>query len=721
VFAFVLAVAAIYAGVEVPAPPPPRNVVETHWGVAVDDPYRYLEETSNPEIQKLMRAQADAAQGILDKIPERDKLLARIKEIEADSPAQIGAIRRDAKGRLFYLRREAKDNQFKLYRRDKLDGPDVLLVDPEVLAKSTGKPHAIDEFAPSFDGRFVAYSISAAGSEIGTLHALDTETLKEVTPAIDRIRGGSPSWLEDGSGFFYSRLAKDYETRPRAERFLDELTYLRRLADPASDLTIFGAGAYPEVTIERSAGAVVARVPGQPLLSAFVYHGVDPNRSLYVADLDAALKGAPKWRKVFDQSDLVETAGTGGGYLYLKTARGAPRFKVTRLAFPALDRSKEETIVAPGQYVVTDLSGAREGLYVTRREGAVKRLYRLAHGGKPELQPIALPVEGTVALASVDPRLEGAILTLGGWTRAPGKYALGPRESKAVEIQLAPPGKFDAPAGIIAREVRVKSHDGVEVPLSIISRSDIKLDGRNPTMLYGYGAYGNVEEPQWTPRNLAWLERGGVLAVAHVRGGGIYGDEWRRAGWKATKPNTWKDGIAAGEWLVANGYTSRGRLAIYGGSAGGIFVGRAITERPDLFASAVIGVGNTDSVRSETRANGAGNIPEYGTVKREDEFKALLAMSPYANIKPQSAYPAVMFEHGVNDTRVDVWMTLKTGSRLAAATTSGKPVLMRLEYDGGHGVGATREQTQRRVADRWAFFLWQAGMAEFQPRGREAP
>jgi prolyl oligopeptidase len=243
----------------------------------------------------------------------------------------------------------------------------------------------------------------------------------------------------------------------------------------------------------------------------------------------------------------------------------------------------------------------------------------------------------------------------------------------------------------------------------------MKLDGRNPAMLYGYGAYGNVEEPAISPRFLAWLEEGGILAVAHVRGGGIYGDEWRRAGWKTTKANTWKDGIAAAEWLVANGYTSRDRLSIYGGSAGAIFVGRAITERPDLFAAAVIGVGNTDSVRSETRANGAGNIPEYGTVKIEEEFRALLAMSPYANIKPATAYPSVMFEHGVNDTRVDVWMTLKTGSRFAASTSSGKPVLMRLEYEGGHGVGDTREQAQKRVADRWSFFLWQAGKPGFQP------
>jgi prolyl oligopeptidase len=269
---------------------------------------------------------------------------------------------------------------------------------------------------------------------------------------------------------------------------------------------------------------------------------------------------------------------------------------------------------------------------------------------------------------------------------------------------------------VAAREVKVKSHDGVEVPVSIISRADLRLDGGNPVMLYGYGAYGLVENPAFTPRTLAWLEQGGVLAIAHVRGGGIYGDAWRRAGWKSTKPNTWKDGIAAAEWLVANGYTTPKRLFIYGGSAGAIFVGRALLERPDLFAAAAVVVGNTDQLRSEFRANGAGNIPEYGTVTKEDEFHALRAMSTYANVRPGAKLPAVLFEHGVNDSRVDVWMALKTGSRMAAATASGRPVLMRLEYDGGHGVGATRGQLQRSTADRWAFFLWQAGVPDFQPR-----
>ena len=287
------------------------------------------------------------------------------------------------------------------------------------------------------------------------------------------------------------------------------------------------------------------------------------------------------------------------------------------------------------------------------------------------MKPVPLPVEGNVRVVSSDPEQSGIVLALGGWTRATRHYALDARDH-VDDLALAPRGPFDAPETIEAREVRVKSHDGVDVPVSILMAKGTKLDGSAPLLVYGYGAYGNVEEPGLSPRILAWLERGGIYAIAHVRGGGVYGDAWRRAGWKTTKPNTWKDGIAVAQWLVDQGYSAPDRLSVLGGSAGGIFVGRAITERPDLFASAVIAVGNVDSIRSESRANGAGNVTEYGTVRIEEEFKALLAMSPYANVKPGTAYPAVLLEHGVNDIRVDVWMAAKLASRLAASTTSGK-------------------------------------------------
>jgi prolyl oligopeptidase len=537
-------------------------------------------------------------------------------------------------------------------------------------------------------------------------------------PSVDRIRGGAVSWLGDGSGFFYSRLAADWQTRPRVERFMDNTVYLRRLADPAADVAVFGPRVHTELKLNRSDSGVVLVLDDQPLGLAVVHHGVSRYRSLYISDKAALLVGKPVWRKVFDQTAQVSHMTVHQGWAYLRTAKDAPRYQVLRLSLPDADMNKAEVLVPGGAEVITAIAAAPEGLYMTRRDGAAKKLFRLPHGAAPGTPPqaIALPFEGNVSLDHTDPLTPGLVLSLSGWTRAPRHYVLGPEDPAPRPLELAPSGKLDVLNGVAAREVKVKSHDGVEVPVSIIARSDIKLDGNNPTMLYGYAAYGNVEEPSMSPRLLAWLEQGGVFVICHARGGGILGDAWHQAGHKTTKFNTWRDGIATAEWLIANGYTASKKLAVYGGSAGGIFVGRAVTERPDLFAAAGIGVGNLDQIRSETRANGAANIPEYGTVRLEAEFQALRRNSTYEHIRPGTAYPALLFEHGVNDTRVDVWMSTKAATRFLTANPSGQPVLMRLEYDAGHGVGSTRRQGQQRTADRWAFFLWQAGQPGFQPQ-----
>lgn len=704
--------AASFAGVDVPPPLPAQPVTDVYWGVSVEDPYRFLENTADPRVQAWMRAQSDATAAILARLPGREPLRARIAEIDAEIPAVVGSVQRDARGRLTYLKRMANENQLKLYRRDAPESPERLLVDPDAIAKATGKAHAIGAFAASPDGRLVAYGLSASGAEIGALHVIDVTTTEDVMPAIDRVWGGEVQWLPDSSGFFYGRLAPDWEKRPRAERYMDQRTYLRRLAQPEADRAVFGPGVHESIPLDRSDGAAVVPVNEQDLVFAVVYHGVQREQSLYRASLKAVLDGTPRWTKVYDASARVHAAGWAGPWLYLRSAQDAPRFKLLRLPIDGALASAE-AVIPQSDRVLTGFGVARDAVYVTRRDGVVEGLERLSHDRTPALAPVKLPFEGSVRLGYADDRQDGVLFTLGGWTRVARHYVV---EGFAVQpLALVPAGRYDAPENIESREVKVTSHDGVEVPASIILAKGTKLDGRNPLMLYGYGAYGSVEEPGFSPRLLAWLERGGIFVVAHVRGGGVYGDAWHRAGWKTTKPNTWKDGIAIGEWLIRNGYTSRERLSVYGGSAGGIFVGRGLTERPDLFNAAVIGVGNVDSVRSETRANGAGNIPEYGTVKKEDEFRALLAMSPYANVKAGTPYPAVLLEHGVNDSRVDVWMALKFASRLAAASTSGNPILLRLDYDAGHGVGRTRAQGQEQTADRWSFLLWRAGHPDFQP------
>jgi prolyl oligopeptidase len=301
------------------------------------------------------------------------------------------------------------------------------------------------------------------------------------------------------------------------------------------------------------------------------------------------------------------------------------------------------------------------------------------------------------------------------WTKAQTIYTYDSGSGQMTDTKLQPVGPFDSPTDLESVEVKAKSYDGTMVPLSIVYKKGTKLDGSNPTILDGYGAYGITTDPYFDPVFLAWYERGGILAFAHVRGGGEYGEEWHLAGKKLTKPNTWKDAIACAQYLIDQKYTSPAKLAIRGGSAGGVLVGRSITERPDLFAAAFDQVPMSDVVREEFSPNGPPNIPEFGTVKEPDGFKALYEMSPYAHIKDGTAYPAVMVTTGWNDPRVASWEPGKMAARLQAATSSGKPVLLRVDYDAGHGIGSTKTQRDETFGDMFSFGLWQFGVEGFQP------
>jgi prolyl oligopeptidase len=716
------ALAATFAGVEVPPPLPPQAVSEMHWGTSVADPYRFVENTADPAVQRWMRAQAGATREILDRIPGRAALLARIREIDDGASGVVTSIARTDGGRYFFLRREPGESQFRLVWRDGADGSDTVAIDPHVLTKATGVTHAILDFAPSPDGRKLAYAVQKGGSEIGTLHVIDVDTGRELVAPIDRIRYAGVAWLDDGSGFFYNRLREGYEKLPPTERFGDSARRFRALDAAGTDRVVMSASHNPELAWPIYATPHVAPVRGTRTALAFVSLGVDRHRLAYVADLDAAIRGNAKWRRVAGVDDKVIGATANGRWLYLRTSKGAPRYKVVRVPLDKPDIASAETVIPESEGVLTAIGASRDALYAIRREGTILRLLRVAHAPGSPVEPVALPFEGRVRIDDADPLLDGVVIDLGGWTRTAKPYLYPGSGSRLAELRFAKQGRFDAPEGIEVREVRFRSHDGTEVPLSILSRKGLALDGSSPAILYGYGAYGTTEDPGFNPRILAWLERGGVYAIAHVRGGGAFGEAWHTAGRKATKPNTWKDAIAAAEWLIANGYTAKSRLAIAGGSAGGILVGRAITERPDLFAAAVPSVGSFDKIRSETSANGVANIPEFGTVKDEGEFRALLAMSSYHQIRDGVAYPGVLVVHGANDIRVDVWQSVKFANRLMRATAGGRPVLLRLDFDSGHGQGSSREQLQARTADSWSFVLWQAGVPEFQPKApAEAP
>lgn len=709
-----------FAGVDVPPPLPIQNVQDVHWGTKVDDPYRFLEQVKDPAVVTWMRGQADAADAILNRLPGRQSIFNTLKEKDAVGGTVVSSIHRTAGNRWFYLMRPQGQSQAKLVWRDGVRGEEKLLVDPELITKEKGKPHAVQSFYPSPDGKLLAYGMHSSGSEIGNLYVIDVATGKEVLPPIDRIRFAGVSWRENGSGLFFSRLRPGYETMKSTERFADTGRYYLDLKQPNPDHLIFNASMYPQLKLPSFATGGIAEVPGSDLAAMVVYFGVDRRLAMYVAKMDDVLSGKAQWREVFKQSDDVREVDIGHGHVYVRSALNAPRFKVLKLKVPELNLSQAETLVPETQGVLRSISVAKDALYVTRREGVNTALLRIPanmSAGSTDVQKLTLPLEGNVNVIG-SPDHSELVVAISSWTQALRRYVYAPSTGQFERLLLAPPVEPVQKVDIVAREVMVPSHDGVKVPVSIIMRADAVLNGQNPTILYGYGAYGTTEEPGRSTGVITWVERGGIYAFAHVRGGGALGSEWHMAGHKTTKYNTWKDGIAAAEWLIANGYTSSSKLGIYGGSAGGVFVGRAITERPDLFAAAVPSVPVLDMVRSEQRANGVANIPEYGSVKVEAEFHALLRNSAYHAVKDGVRYPATMLMHGVNDSRVDVWQSLKFASRIADAQKGQQAVLLRLDYQAGHGSGSGADQAMQRTADLQSFMLWQMGEAGFQPEAK---
>ena len=709
-----------FAGVDVPPPLPIQNVQDVHWGTKVDDPYRFLEQVKDPAVLTWMRGQADAADAILNRLPGRQTIFNTLKERDAVGGTVVSSIHRTAGNRWFYLMRPQGQSQAKLVWRDGVRGEEKLLVDPELITKEKGKPHAVQSFYPSPDGKLLAYGMHSSGSEIGNLYVIDVATGKEVLPPIDRIRFAGVSWRENGSGLFFSRLRPGYETMKSTERFADTGRYYLDLKQPNPDHLIFNASMYPQLKLPSFATGGIAEVPGSDLAAMVVYFGVDRRLAMYVAKMDEVLSGKAQWREVFKQSDDVREVDIGHGHVYVRSALNAPRFKVLKLKVPELNLSQAETLVPETEGVLRSISVAKDALYVTRREGVNTALLRIPasmRAGGNDVQKLTLPLEGNVNVIG-SPDHSELVVAISSWTQALRRYVYAPSTGQFERLLLAPPVEPVQKVDIVAREVMVPSHDGVKVPVSIIMRADAVLNGQNPTILYGYGAYGTTEEPGRSTGVITWVERGGIYAFAHVRGGGALGSQWHMAGHKTTKYNTWKDGIAAAEWLIANGYTSASKLGIYGGSAGGVFVGRAITERPDLFAAAVPSVPVLDMVRSEQRANGVANIPEYGSVKVEAEFHALLRNSAYHAVKDGVRYPATMLMHGVNDSRVDVWQSLKFASRIADAQKGQQAVLLRLDYQAGHGSGSGADQAMQRTADLQSFMLWQMGEAGFQPQAK---
>jgi len=700
------------AAAAIAATPPVARVTDTAdtlHGVVVKDPYRYFENVKSPEVQTWLKAQGEVARETLDKIAVRQRIEARITELTDASGDAIREIVRMPGERVYYLKREKGARQYKLVMRVGVTGAERVLVDPEADAKRTGIPHALNYFEPSWDGRYVAYGMSAGGSEDASLYVLDVKTGKNVGKPIPRVYGDVVNWLPDSRSLTYNQTRKLAPGDADSETFLDTSVMWLKVGEPeANAKPIFGPTVTKSLGLARLDVATVFFSPESPWMVARTTDTTLPEGFLFVAPVAQLGKPTIQWQKISGYSDNITDAQLRGNELYMMTRLNTPRHKVIKLDLrnPDLKRAVD-VAVAPTDAVLDRFQLTRDGVIGSVRVGTDIVLRRYA-AGDVQGQAITMPFKGA-AYVVTEPahRANDVMYTSGEWTRPSRLFATKGDVSSQVNLvtPVIPPGMPE----VEVVDVKVASHDGAMVPVTLLYKKGLKRDGNNPTLLEAYAGYGFSQTARFSASDMVWIEQGGVLAIANVRGSGVYGDDWYRAGQKANKANTWKDGVACAKWLIAEGYASPKTLAATGTSAGGIFVGRTVTSAPELFAAAIFNVGVMDAVRAEESANGITNISEFGSYKNAAEFPALLEMSTYHNVKDNTPYPAVMLVHGMNDPRVDVWHSAKTAARLQAASTSGKPILLRLDMQAGHGIGSTATQRNSLAADMYSFLLWQMG------------
>jgi prolyl oligopeptidase len=711
-----LALASQIAAATPPAPPSaePRAPTETRFGITLEDPDRWLEDQQNPAAQQWVKAQADYTRGVLDAIPARADVLTDLERLEKVTSARLQDVVLMQDNRLLIRRQEAGMQTARLYLRDGWNGADRLLLDPEDWKKKTGNPHAINYAVPSPDGRHAVVGLSESGSEMAAAHVIELATGKQVGTPITRVRFGV-SWLPDSSGFFYNRQRDPAPGEPPSEKQLNSQSWLHRLGtDPEKDALVFGNAYDKALGIDPAQLPMAVATVGSKHLLGFPY-SVDRRLTVFTAPLSELGNERIQWRPLLSPADNVSSVALHGDDLYL-LSNASPNRQIERLALDA--RKAARSVVVPaGLLPIDEMTVTDDALYyvVKRETGVGSQLYRKPWDSE-SAHAVDLPGVDTVSPYATQDGVAGLVVYGGGWSRFPAALRID-AEGKVHDTDLQP-----APSGIDAEQivstiVQVPSHDGVMVPLSIVHRRGIKRDGSNPTLLSAYGAYGINTDPGLFPWQFAFYERGVVRAACHVRGGGEKGEAWYRAGHQATKSNTWKDLIACGEYLVREGYSQSGRMAAIGGSAGGIMIGNALIERPDLFRVMFPMVGVLDSVGAALRdPNGPVNWPEFGDPNTEAGFKALVGMSAYQKVKDGTPFPAVMLYHGYNDPRVAVWHSAKMAARLQRASNSGNPVLLNVDYQAGHGIGSAQASVNAQRADIVSFMFWQFGMEGWSPQ-----
>jgi prolyl oligopeptidase len=701
-----------------PEKPPLANVelvTDTYFGVELEDPYRYMENLDDSNVIAWMKDHSKYSRELLDRIPGRQDLVDKMAEFDKRKSSRVTRPQITENDIYFYTKTTPEDETGKLYTRNGFEGDEELLFDPEIYNPESGQQYVISGFNPSWDGSKVAIEVSPNGSESGEMIILKVKTKELYPEKIDRCWGSFSSWMEGNESFIYSRL-KSADVH-RQDRLFDSKVYIHRVGTDANeDVEIFSREKYPDLEITKVDFPMVLYHKDIDWIIGALFT-VDNRWNAYYAPKKDLKKDKIRWKRLFKLEDNVVDITANAKALYCKSQDNAPNYKIIKVDLSNPELAKAKVLVnEPEDAIIDDFTVTKDGIYYTlAKNGVEEKLYFLPFGEKKAME-IQLPEPaGTLYLADKDFMFSDLWVTVMGWTTDFKRYRYDVNTNAFTYEQLSDRAEYPEYDDLVVEEVEVPSHDGVMVPLSIVYKKGTKLDGTTPLFMMGYGSYGYPINPFFSPNYFLWIYKGGITAVAHVRGGGEKGDAWHKGGQKVTKPNTWKDLIACAEYLIDKNYTSPGKLAINGGSAGGILVGRAMTERPDLFAAVVPEVGSMNPIRMVFSPGGPANIPEFGDPQDSVECIALIEMDSYHHIAEGTKYPATLVTAGMNDPRVIAWVPAKFAARLMAANASEEHILFLADFEAGHGIGDSKTKSWESLADLFSFALWQTGHPEFQP------
>ncbi|MBC9795095.1 prolyl oligopeptidase family serine peptidase [Sinomicrobium weinanense] len=696
---------------------PVKLVIDTYHGLDIEDPYRYMEDLKDTVVLNWLKQQGAYTSSELEKIPGKESLIALQEEVDHMLAAKITQLKITGNNKHFYLKRETDDNVSRLYYRKGFNKKEVLLFDPAEFDPDSKIEYIINYIQPDWDGNQIVVSLSKKGEEISQMVILDVSTGERKDLIIDHCwpaELGGISWLPDNSGFLYVHLPV---IDPKSKDFLiNTKSVLYKIGDDPKNLNVlFSSKFSPDFHAKAEDFPIVYIRNRNDKYMLGWFGGASSYSDTYYAPIPSGKNSfQPQWSLLYQADRQIKLPVIKGDSLIYRTSKNAPNFRICKTTLPNPDFDHPRILVPEKKMeVITDFEVTSKGIfYSTTKNGIEASLYKYNKG---ENIPIDLPeASGSLTITSKGTSYPDLWITTKGWTSNGNRYKYDISQNIFTKADLVKGVSLPGLKNLVVEELIVQSHDGEEVPLSLIYRKGIKKDGNNRVLYFGYGSYGFSMNPAIYNNLYPWVARGGIFAVPHVRGGGEKGETWHKGGFKTTKPNSWKDLIACTEYMIKEGYTAKERSVIWSGSAGGILVGRAMTERPDLFGAVIIQVGSMNMIRSETQPNGPNNVKEFGTVKDPEEFKALLEMDSYHHIKDGEHYPATIITAGMNDPRVVAWDPAKFAARLQAANASGNPILFDIDFESGHGVGDSKAKQFATIADLIAFALWQTGHKDYK-------